>query len=47
MEGEILHGMDLDEDDLKDFELSPDAIAQIIVQINNAKEYAITYWTDL
>ena len=47
IEGEILHGMELTEEDLKDFELDPDAIAHLVVQINNANEYAITYWTDL
>lgn len=45
--GEVLHGMDLTDEELEQFKIKPDVIAQIYADINKVKDNAITYWIDL
>lgn len=45
--GEILHGMDLLDEELEDFKIEPSIVAQIYSELTQVRNYATTYWIDL
>lgn len=45
--GEILHGMDLTDEELEIFENEPNIIEQIYASIKDAQDNSVIYWTDL
>ena len=44
-ESEILHGMDLTDEELEIFENEPNVIEQIYAAIDDAQENSSIYWT--
>lgn len=45
--GEILHGMDITDEELEIFENEPNIIEQIYSSIKDATEHSVIYWVDL
>lgn len=45
--GEILHGMDLTDEELEQFKIEPDIVAQIYADLTKVRDYAATYWLDI
>ncbi|MBE6148247.1 MAG: hypothetical protein E7167_01850 [Firmicutes bacterium] len=46
-EGEILHGMDLTDEELEDFKIEPTIVEQIYSDMDKMQDNAVIYWTDL
>lgn len=46
-EGKVLHGMDLTDEELKDFNLEPTVVEQIYEALAEAQEMSTTYWVDI
>lgn len=46
-DGTVLHGMDLTDEELKDFNLEPTVVEQIYEALAEAQENSTTYWVDL
>lgn len=46
-EGEILHGMDLTDEELEDFKIEPSIVEQIYADLDRMQDNAIAYWIDL
>lgn len=45
--GEILHGMDLLDEELEDFKIEPDIVAQIYSDLKKVQDNAAIYWKDI
>ena len=46
-EGEVLHGMDLTDEELEDFKIEPSIVEQIYADLDRVQDNSITYWVDL